>query len=123
MGAERSRTEELDRDAAMPAGGDRDDRDDPESPEGDEIDLPLPDDEAGEDAPEAGELDDDLLPPDAEGDPFDDSEASDLEMGDEIDPVEEEGGLGDEGEIDVGALDEGLGFDDERIGEDDPEGS
>src|SRR4051812_32057464 len=79
------------------------------------LDLPaFEDDEAEEPAVEEGQ-DDELssLLDDVEDNPLDDASADDLDTGVELDPLEdEEGGQEKEDEIDVGALDEGIRFDD-----------
>lgn len=82
-----------------------------------DLDLPLLEDALGIDE-EADEEDDlDELPPSLnapEGeDPLDDASASDLDTGIHLDPLDDGPDAGgDEAEIDVGPLDEGLDFDD-----------
>lgn len=81
-----------------------------------DLDLPSEHDDGGPD--EEGERDEsfeDLLTAlneDADGDPFDDADARDLDTGIELDALDEAGEDGDEREVDVGAIDEGVIFDD-----------
>src|SRR5262249_32741675 len=91
-----------------------------------ELDLPLYDDDAGDDDEIAREgEEDDLLTPfhDEKGKAsLDDESASDLDTGVDLDPLEESAIAGaDEEEIDVGPLDEGITFNDEHLLEERPE--
>ncbi|MFO0757574.1 MAG: hypothetical protein U0359_13845 [Byssovorax sp.] len=93
----------------------------PPAPPRDEDELPPPEEDELDAPPEVGEDDDrpgvegedelDALD-DGGDDPLDDRAAEDIEQGDEIDPVEEDGGAADDREIDVGPLDEGIDLDD-----------
>ncbi len=95
------------------------DRDDEELDQ--ELDLPPldadeddhPDDPAGHELPESGD----------EAGGLDDSEAADLDVGDELDDLDGEEGSDGEADVDVGPLDEGIDDDeDSTCGGDDDEG-